>query len=79
MMTDHSLTYFNASLLQDLISNSPYCLSYNSHDVSIENLFLDLLIIPELMFFYILITSLLNMYWYCKEKFCLGHTLELKD
>ena len=30
---------------QDLISNSPYCLPYNSHDVILENLVLDQLII----------------------------------
>ena len=67
------------SLIQDLISNSPYCLLYSSYDVSNENLLLDQLIIPELMFFFILITSLLEVYRYCKEKLCLGHTLELKD
>ena len=32
--------------LQDLISNSPYCLPYSSCDVSLENLVLDQLIIP---------------------------------
>ena len=31
---------------QDLISNSPYYLSYNSYDVSSENLVLDQLRIP---------------------------------
>ena len=31
---------------QDLISNSPYYLPYNSYDVSSENLVLDQLIIP---------------------------------
>ena len=31
---------------QDLISNSPYHLLYNSYDVSSENLVLDQLIIP---------------------------------
>ena len=31
---------------QDLISNSPYYLPYNSYDVSLENLVLDQLIIP---------------------------------
>ena len=30
---------------QDLISNSPYCLTYNSCDVDLENLVLDQLII----------------------------------
>ena len=31
---------------QDLLSNSPYCLPYNSYDVSLENLVFDQLIIP---------------------------------
>ena len=31
---------------QDFIGNSPYCLSYNSCDVSLENLELDQPIIP---------------------------------
>ena len=31
-----------------------------------------------LIFFFILITYLLILYWYCKEKFCLGHWWELK-
>ena len=30
------------------ISNSPYCLSYNSYDISVENLVLDQLVIPLL-------------------------------
>ena len=28
-------------LSQDLISNSPYCLPYNTYDLSLENLVLD--------------------------------------
>ena len=43
---------------QDLNSNSPYCLLYNSCNVSLENLVLDQLIIPWLTFVFILITSL---------------------
>ena len=41
-------TYQNTepSNSQDLISTSPYCLLYNSYDVSLENLELDELIIP---------------------------------
>ena len=31
---------------QDIISNSSYCLPYNSYDVNLENLILDQLIIP---------------------------------
>ena len=46
---------------QDLISNSPYYLPYNSYDVSSENLVLDQLIIPWLIFFSILITCLLDI------------------
>ena len=46
---------------QDLISNSPYCLPYSSSDVSLENLVWDQLIIPLLIFFFILITCLLDI------------------
>ena len=46
---------------QDLVSNSPYCLPYSSCDVSFENLVLDQLIIPSLVFFVILITCLLDI------------------
>ena len=46
---------------QDLISNSPHCLLYNSDDVSLENLELDQLILPQLIFFFILITCLLDI------------------
>ena len=46
---------------QDLISNSPYCLPYNSYDVNSENLALDQLKIPALTFFFILITCLLDI------------------
>ena len=49
------LSPFNS---QDLSSNSPYYLPYNSCDVSSENLVLDQLIIPKLIFFFILITYL---------------------
>ena len=44
----------------DLISNSPYCLPYSFGDVSSENLVLDQLIIPKLIFFFTLITCLLD-------------------
>ena len=44
----------------DLMSNSPYCLPYNSYDISSENLELDQLIILQLTFFFILTTCLLN-------------------
>ena len=46
---------------QDLITLSPYCLQYNSYGVSLENLVLDQLIIPKLVFFFSLITCLLDI------------------
>ena len=44
----------------DLISNSPYCLSYNSYDVSLENLVLDQPTVP-LIFFSVLISCLFDI------------------
>ena len=46
---------------QDLISNSPNCLLYNSYDVTLENLELDQPIVPKLIFFYFLISCLLDI------------------
>ena len=46
--------------LQDLMSSSPYCLPYSSFNVSFENLVLDQSIIPQLIFFFILITCLID-------------------
>ena len=46
--------------LPDQICNSPYCQPYNSYNVSSENLVLDQLIIPKLIFFFILITYLVD-------------------
>ena len=43
------------------MGNSPYCLPYNLRDVRLENLELDQPIIPLLIFFFILITCLLNI------------------
>ena len=37
------------------------CQSYNFHNVSSENLVLDQLIIPQLIFFFILITYLVDI------------------
>ena len=48
-------------ILQDLINNSPYYLPYNSYDVTLENLVMDLLKIPSLLFFSILVTCLLDI------------------
>ena len=45
----------------DLISNSPCCLLYHSHDVCSEKLVLDQLIIPLLNFFFALFTFLLDI------------------
>ena len=42
-------------------SNSPYCLPYSFYDVSLENLVLDQFTIPLLIFFFILITCLLDI------------------
>ena len=44
--------------LSDQICNSPYCQPYNSYNISLGNLVLDKLIIPKLIFFFILITYL---------------------
>ena len=43
------------------MSNSPYCLPYNSYDVSSENLSLDLLKISLMIFFLTLIICLLDI------------------
>ena len=43
------------------ICNSPCCQSYNSYDVTLENLALDQLIILKLIFFFILITYLVDI------------------
>ena len=47
--------------LPDPICNSPYCRPYSSYNVSSENLVLDQLIIPKLIFFFILITYLVDI------------------
>ena len=41
--------------------NSPYSQPFNSYNVSWENLVLDQLIIPKLIFFFILITYLVDI------------------
>ena len=64
--------------LPDQISNSPYCQPYNSYNVSSENLVSDQLIIPKLIFSLSSSLIWLILYQYCKEKFCLGHSWELK-
>ena len=47
--------------LPDQICNCPYFQLYNSYNVSSENLVLDHLIIPKLIFFFILITYLVDI------------------
>ena len=47
--------------LSDQICNSPHCQPYNSYNVSSENLVLDQLIIPKLIFFFILIPYLVDI------------------
>ena len=46
--------------LSDQICDSPYCQPYSSYSVSSENVVLDQLILPKLIFFFILITCLLD-------------------
>ena len=60
---DHP-TYMQGTLivkLPDQICNFPYYQLYNSFYVSSENLVLDQLIIPQLIFFFILITCLVDI------------------
>ena len=47
--------------LPDQICNSSYHQQYNSYNVSSENLVLNQLIIPKLIFFFILITYLVDV------------------
>ena len=51
-------------LSKDLISISPYCLSYNSYDGSLENLVLDQLKIPLLILSLFSSLVCLILYWY---------------
>ena len=55
--------------------NSSYCQPYNSYNVSSENLVLDQLIIPKLIFVFILITYQFDI---AGKQFCLGHSWEYK-
>ena len=48
---------------QNLNSNSPYCLLYNSYDASSENLVLDQLKKSSNLSFIILITCLIDIVW----------------
>ena len=47
--------------LPDQICHSPYCQSYNSYKVSSENVVLDQLIIPKLIFLFFLIIYLVDI------------------
>ena len=68
-----NLISLRSNLLFSLL-NQPY----NSYNVSSENLVLDQLIIPKLIFSLFSSLVCLILYWYCKEKFFLGHSCELK-
>ena len=46
---------------QDLQYKCPYCQSYNTYDFSAEILVLDQLIIPLLIFLFILVTCVLDI------------------
>ena len=83
----HHPCWFNPFIPNISFSNSSLCLPYNSHDIGSENLVLHQLLIPLLIFYWYfsLLSSLvcLILYWmiynnYCKEKFFLGHSWELK-
>ena len=50
-----------SSILPHQTCNSPYCQPRNSYNVSSENLVLDQLIIPKLIFSFILITYLVDI------------------
>ena len=56
LVRSHSDTVINP-----LTSNSPYCQPNNSYNVSSENLALDQPIIPKFIFFFILITCLVDI------------------
>ena len=55
------LINFLNPLFPDQICNSPYCQLYNSYNGSSDNFVLDQQIIPKLMFFFILITYLVDI------------------
>ena len=58
----HELTAIWLTLkLPVQICHSPYCEPYSSYDVSSESLVLDQLIIPKLIFFFILIINLVDI------------------
>ena len=52
--------YLTLSLLS-LRNNSPHCLPYNSYEVSLKNLVLDQLMIPDFIFAFIFINCLLDI------------------
>ena len=58
--SEGSILSFNP-FVPDQIFNSSYCQPYNSYNISSENLILDQLIIPKLIFFFILITYLVDI------------------
>ena len=66
VLNPQTFRFYNQTLLlllylPDQIYNSPYCQPYSSYNVSWENLVLDPLIIPKLIFVFILITYLIDI------------------
>ena len=65
-------------LFQDFISNSLYYLPFNLYDVSLENWYWINLKSPNCCISQFSSLVCVILYWYCKEKFCLGHSWEFK-
>ena len=65
-------------LFQDFISNSLYYLPLNPYDVSLENWYWINLKSPNCCISQFSSLVCVILYWYCKEKFCLGHSWEFK-
>ena len=61
LVSGNVVNFFNPFHFHDLITNSLYCLLYNSCDVRAENLALLQLIILQLTFLFILITRLFDI------------------
>ena len=62
---------------QDIFGNSPYCVLYNSGDVSYEKFDIGSInnpLIDIFLYSHQFIVCLI-LYWYCKEEFCPGHSL----
>ena len=71
MFQSHIINPFTFKIL---LKNSPYCLPYTSYDFSWANFSMGSTYNLLEIFVVILITWILILYWYCKEKFCLGQS-----